>query len=188
MSGLTWLLFESPLALGAVLLLVLYGFLVYWRRGGRRGVFLGACVIAAGLLLTQQLVVTQREHARAVLRPIEQDLEAGRTAALQAALASDFSAGAYDRKQLVDAVARRLHTLRLRNIEQTSLEVEPGPGERFDAVAAYTCNVLGSEWGNQSLRTRWRFEFVQEVGAWRLAAIRSVWVETIEMPLAEVLR
>ena len=187
MSLITWLLFESFYALAGVLALVLYGLLVYWRRGGDRRPLLFGIPIAVALLITQQLVVTQREHAAQILTRIERDLEQRSTTALRAALSPNFAAGALDATELVDGVTSRLRTLRLANIRRTALNLTSSSADEFVVSASYSSDLsTGDTTG--AAHTRWEFEFSRVGGEWKLHSIQRLWIENIEVPLAEALR
>lgn len=188
MSLVTWVLFESFYALAAGLALSLYVLLVYWRRSGKVRPLLIGLVAASAMLVMQQVVVTQREHAGRILRHIEQDIERHRVDALRDSLSATFAADRYEASSLVAAVEQRLKTLRISNITRNSLEVTASDQDRFTVRASYTCDLGSAEMYNGPLHTRWDFGFTREGGLWKLNSIDNLWVETLQFPLTEALR
>lgn len=181
MGWLTWFLFESLAALGAVLGLVLFVLLVYWRRSGRRRPLLVGLAAAAVLLTVQGLVVTQREHAGRILVPIEKDLLASRTGALAAALAPDFDAAGMDRDAFVQYVSRQLQRLKIRWLDRWALFLVESDAERFVVSATYSADVAGGNFtGN--VRSVWSLTFVRRSDGWKIANIRPLHVGSVDDP------
>src|SRR5262245_16644152 len=99
MELVTWVFFESTAALSALIGLSLFFLLVHWRRTSRPRPLLIGLAISVVLFVTQELVVTRREHAERVLAPVLRDLTANRTDALAAALAPTFRADEMNRDE-----------------------------------------------------------------------------------------
>jgi hypothetical protein len=124
MDELTWLLFESRIALGIALFLVNFFLLVHWRRGGRARPLLIAVAVSAALLLTQALVVTKREAADRLLATVERGLLASDAAPLAQALAPGFVAGDMDRAAFLARVERELRRWRVHSLGHAPLRIE----------------------------------------------------------------
>lgn len=176
-NWLRWIFLESPAALGVLCFLGLFFLLVRWRRGGGVRPLLWAAGITAALFLVQSLVVTLREHALAILGPVERDLERGRTAALSQAMSRSFRSAGRDANQFLDLANERVHSLRVNRIANRGVEVLDSGPDRFRISAAYTCDVNVRE-ASGNVPSRWEFEFVNEDGQWKISAIRPTWILT----------
>jgi hypothetical protein len=181
MSGLIWFFFESVPALAAVLGVALFVLLVYWRRGGRARPLLVGLAIAAALLLIQRLVVTQREQAGRILKSIESDIVASRTAALAAALAPDFDADGLDRDAFLAMVRRQLEHVKVRWVDRWRLEVHESAAERFVIEAVYTADVTAEVYSGTASGT-WSITFVHSPAGWRIACVRPIRVGDLSDP------
>jgi|GEM_PF-1002172 len=174
MPTVTWLMFESPLALSAVLGLLLFGLLAYWRRGGRGRYALVGLGVTVVLLTLQGLVVTRREHADRILRSIEKELVASRVDALAAALAEDFDAGAgLDRQAFLDLVDQQLARVRIRWLDRMGLRVRESERESFNVVASYRADVDWREFAG-SIPSEWLITFGRRAKRWQITAIRPL--------------
>jgi hypothetical protein len=181
MNWLVWFLFESLGALGAVLGVALFVLLVHWRRTGRSRPLLIGLAIAAVLLVTQALVVTQRERAARILAPIERDVVASRTTALEAALAPDFTAGDLDREQFLAFARRQFQRLRVRWLDRWALQVDESQAARFVASATYVADIAGDAYAG-SVQSRWAITFVRTPAGWRIANLRPLHVAGLDEP------
>jgi hypothetical protein len=170
MEWLSWLLLEEYRALVAVLFGVDFVLLVYWRLA-----------LSILLLSVQALVVTRREHAQRLLAGIEQDLVAGRTQALAAALAPSFSAGGLGPGEFVAAVRGVLERVRVRAVNCSELRVrESRPGD-FIVAAAYQGDVDTGDFGGW-VRTRWDITLVQTEVGWRIQGIEPKYIDGLPRP------
>jgi hypothetical protein len=169
MNWLTWLLFESPIALGIVLGLVLFALLVHWRRQGQPRPLLIGLGAAIVLLIVQVLVVMPREHASRLLDAIQADFVRGRADVLAAALTPDFHAGEMDAGEFVTYVRARLHTWRVRWVERTDLQVQDQGAGRYGVAAAFLAEVSDGSGG--SFTSRWKLTLVDTPSGWRLASV-----------------
>ncbi|MBK8913953.1 MAG: hypothetical protein IPM64_04990 [Phycisphaerales bacterium] len=187
MSFITWVLFESFYALAGVLTILLYVLLVHWRRGGNRNVFLAGCAVAALLLVAQPLVVTKRERAGMILDTVAADLTRGRVAALSTALAPGFLLGEMDAAELTRRVERRLERTPVREARRTRIEVVESGAGRFRVDASYVVTFSNEDFG-RTVRSRWHIGFEEVDGEWRISSIDRAWLETMEWPIADLLR
>lgn len=182
MTWLTWLLFESPVALGVALGLLWFFLLVRWRRGGSARPFVIAVGVGLALLAVQALVTTRGEHAAATLTRIERDVLAGRTAALAAALDPEFSAGGMDAKAFVAYAGAQLETVRVHWVRRTRLEIESQGPDRFLAIVGYQCGASVRELSDFMIPSRWRITFVRSAGGWRIGTIDPPEIATTQYP------
>jgi hypothetical protein len=171
MDWLIWVFFESLPALGAVLFVVLFGLLAHWRRSRRGLPLLIGIGVAIALLITQKVVVTQREHAKLILDPIERELERGQAGALAAALAPEFDAEGYDRDAFIDLVRNRLGRVNIKYVNRWSMQTEDSQPDRFTAVVVYNSDVL-IEGMRQPLTSTWAITFVRAPTGWKIRQIR----------------
>ncbi|QOJ15262.1 MAG: hypothetical protein HRU75_11730 [Planctomycetia bacterium] len=187
MSLITWVLFESFYALAGALALALYLLLVLWRRGGSRRLFVGGCAVAALLLIAQPLVVTQRERAGLILDAVARDIVEGRTNALTGALAPRFTLGALNAREFVEQVERRLRRSPVREARRSRLEILESTGDRFRVETTYVVTLSNEDFGRM-VRSRWHVSFEDVDGEWRISSIDRAWLETMEWPIADLLR
>jgi hypothetical protein len=186
---LTWVLLESPAALGAVLGLVLFVLLVLWRRGGPvRPLLIGVCVSVV-LLVIQFAVVTHRERAIAALDAIAADLEKGRSGALAAALAADFAAGelrgdALTRARFVEYVEELLKRIDVVWTQRVDLEMLNSTADGFVVEAGYVAEIATGE-ARGAFRSRWALTFAKFADGWRIAVIEPVTIEGMPAPTWE---
>ena len=181
MSVLTWFFFESVPALAAVLGVALFVLLVYWRRSGRARPLLVGLAVAAALLLIQRLVVTQREQAGRILKAIETDIVASRTAAMAAALAPDFDADGLDRDAFLVLVRRQLEHVKVRWVDRWRLEVRESAAERFVVEAVYTADITAEVYSGTASGS-WSITFIRSPAGWKIACVRPLRVEDMSNP------
>jgi len=181
MSVIIRLLFESVAGLAAVLAVVLFVLLVYWRRSGRSKPLLIALAVTVLLFVVQTLVVTAREHVAQVMSAIEKDLVHARTAALAVALAPEFETAGMDRDAFVAYVARQMKKVDVRSVERQSLGVEESAGDRLTVTAAYLADVTVQDYAGELL-TRWSLTFVRTPDGWQIVAIQPLYVSGIDHP------
>jgi hypothetical protein len=170
MNWLTWVLFESLAALGAVLGVALFALLVLWRRSGNVRPLLIGLGIAVVLLGMQALVVTKREHAGRVLTAIEHDLRVSKTDALAAALAPEFESQGMGRDEFLAYVRRQLAKVRVHWLERWELSVSDATADRFGASVTYLAEISGEGLAGTP-RSNWYFTFVRTPAGWKIAAL-----------------
>ncbi|MBL8877557.1 MAG: hypothetical protein JNG88_00430 [Phycisphaerales bacterium] len=171
MSLIRWVFLESLPALGVVLFVSNFWLLVWWRRGGSARPLLASLGISGVLLIVQVVVTTQREHAARVLGAIEQGVPRADVSGLDAALASSFAAGPMSRAEFVNLARSRLQDIKVNTVRRLSLEIAESGVSRFVALAAYQCDIVHPDFGSGWVATGWRFTFVREGEAWRIAEI-----------------
>lgn len=181
MGWLLWLLFESFAALAAACAIACFIALVGWRRGGRPRNLLAVMAISAVLMLANLAVTTHRERAAALLDAIARDVIAGRTAALERALAADFDAGALrgqplDRAAFLELVRRLLVDVDIIAARRTELVVESSTADKVAVAAAYLSEASFAEFRG-SFRSRWRLTLSAGPGGWRIARIEPLFVD-----------
>lgn len=183
MDWLIWIMFESAVALAAVLGTVLFALLVYWRRGGSPRPLLIGLVVLLVLLILQPLVVTRREHAGRIMSAIEQDIVAARTDALAAALAPGFHAGRRDADAFVAFVRAKMQQIDVHWLERQSLRLEPLDSPTSDCFAVsvgYLADVANEYEG--TIPSRWQIEFTRTPAGWKISTIHCLRLAWLENP------
>lgn len=170
METLTWILFESVPALGAVLFVVLFALLVYWRRTLRAMPLLIGLAVAAGLLITQELVVTQREHAQRILRQLENAVVAGNVDAIAPWLTSDFTAGDMDREVFLEFADQTLRNVDVVTARRMDLAFRASAADTFTITAAHFAELSATSYEGPA-SARWELVFVRTPVGWRIAQI-----------------
>jgi len=177
----TWLLFESQVALAATFFPVLFGLLVYWRRSGRGRPLLVALIAAGTLFGLQEIVVTRCEQAIRVLSEIEKDVVSAQTARLAAALAPEFRAGKMDRDEFVEFVQHQYRRVRVEEVSRGKVEVLHSSKREFVVRANYRAEVM-TEWFRGLVTSQWQITFVQTEEGWRIKAAEPLHIGGVERP------
>lgn len=185
MDTFAWLFFESSIALGIVLGLVLFGLLVHWRRTLQPRPLLIGLVVALGLLVVQKLVITHREHAGAIMTQIERDIVNTRTGALARLLAADFVAGERDRDVFLAFVRAQMNLIRVHSVRRGSIRITARDAGTFTAVIGYSAMITTGGFVQQLLPTTWRIWFVREADGWKIQRILPVRIGGQEIPTWE---
>ena len=188
MGRVAWVLFESPLALGALLFLANYGLLVYWRRSGRARPLLAGLGAAVVLLVVQKVVVTQRERASAILSAIEQDVLDSRVEALAQSLSADFSAVTKNREEFIEYARGGLQTVHVSNLSRAALRIEESKAGSFVVHASYSALVEVASGARAPVRSRWRITFVRRDGRWLIGRIELPEVDHMNVRVWDDLR
>lgn len=187
MDMLKFVLFESLLALGIGLGLLLFVLLVLWRRGGSVRPLLVGLAASAALLLMQALVVTHRERAGLVMRPIERELLISGVGALQATLAPGFSAGDMSREEFLALVRAQLGRVRINWLRRTAVEVVRESERAFEAEVAYLAEADAREYRG-AVRSRWRIGFRRDELGWQIISIEPVSLDGVPANWSDILR
>lgn len=175
MAWITWLLFESSVALSIPALLICYALLVRWRRGSGSARALLACAgVFALLLITQALVVTDREAARSTLAAIEQDLRLSRVDALRDALADRFLADDMTAEGLIERARQALQHIRITELSRWNLEVDESSASGFTVRATYFSRLVPRDGLEHPTKTRWRIWFVRTPGGPKVARVLPI--------------
>jgi hypothetical protein len=181
MDWLSWIFLESFVALGALLVTVLFVLLVYWRRTMRVWPLLVGLGVAVVLLIVQGVVETRREVAGRILTQIERDFEAGELGALAAALAPTFAApfGAgrdLDRDEFLSFVERMQGRVTVHWVSRRDLDTVASAEDSFSVEAGYWAELETPEFRHVH-RSRWRLRFLRESEEWRIDLIEPVEVD-----------
>lgn len=183
MTWVTWLLFESFWTLGAVLLVALFVLLVYWRQRGKPRPLLVGLAVTVVLLVLQNVVTTQREHARQIMDAVVRDLVDSRTDTLEAVLAADFNAGevsgqTLDRAAFLKLVRRQLQAVNLRWVETWQLRVIESAADHFTVSASYLAETT-VERAAGTIRSRWRITFARQPDGWKIRDIQPEYIDLL---------
>ncbi len=186
MASLTWIVFESVLALGAVLGLALFVLLVRWRRGGSVRPLLIGLGVSTVLLVMQAVVVTHRERASAALTAIADDFEKGRTTALETQLGSEFAAGtlygeALTRARFLELIRDLLAEIRVVRTQRVDLDVETAASDGFVVEVGYLAEISKGE-NRGVFRSRWALTFARTAEGWRIVSIEPLSIEGMPTP------
>ncbi|MBK9127248.1 MAG: hypothetical protein IPM13_05565 [Phycisphaerales bacterium] len=183
MDWLTWLLLESPAALGTLLGLTLFVLLVRWRRGGSPRPLVVALAVSVVLLVTQALVVTHRERAAHVLDAIAADIARARTGALAAALDEQFDAGRHrgeplTRARFVEYVQALLRRINVVWVQRTDLDITGRQPGRFVAEAQYLAEINHDQLSG-TFRSRWAVTFARTAHGWQIVQIEPMFIDGV---------
>ncbi len=183
MDWLTWLLLESPAALGTLLGLTLFVLLVRWRRGGSPRPLVVALAVSVVLLVTQALVVTHRERAAHVLDAIAADIVRARTGALAAALDEQFDAGRHrgeplTRARFVEDVQALLRRISVVWVQRTDLDITGRQPGRFVAEAQYLAEINYDQLSG-TFRSRWAVTFARTAHGWQIVQIEPMFIDGV---------
>lgn len=172
MNSLTWLFLESTLALAALLFVVLFVLLVYWRRSGVVRPLLVGLAAAVVLLVVQSAVVTQREQAGLIMGRVEQDILDSKVDALAAALSSDFwiEDAEWDSEKFIERVRHYMRRVDVLTLMRRRLEVVERGEDTFTVEIAYLADVRGMDYAGVT-PSNWRIQFVREGEDWRIRNI-----------------
>jgi len=175
MDTLKWFFFESTLALGGCLAVVLFVLLVYWRRTLRPRPLLIGLAVGAVLLAVQALVVTQREHAVRIMDGVERDVVASQPHNLGRYLSDHFriEETGWDKQRFLDRVREYMTRVEIRTLTRQRLEVEESSADRFQISVSYLASISTRDIAAPVL-SRWLIVFVREGGPWRIQTIVPV--------------
>jgi len=179
-AWLVWLFGESALSLWIVAALANFWVLVYWRRSGRVRPLLIGLATAAVLLVVEQLVVTQREHADRILTKIATGLENGSAAAFGDALSVDFRAGSRDADEMTEWVQAQLGRIDVVKAHRTALSVRRISADRCEASASYFADVAARGGFSGYTQSRWTFTLVRTPEGWKVRSIAPPWVDGVQ--------
>jgi hypothetical protein len=181
------LLFESPILLLPLVLIVLFILIVRWSRrrdrGSARAMTIGF-IAAAMLLALPGLVVTRREQIIAECRELARAVDDGDVAAIDARLAEDFRIGDLDRAAVVGRLTDTLTRFRVDDPRLRRFEVSfPTPNTAVATFAA-SARVRSAESLYDRLPSRWRLTF-RETEGWKVARLESLPVPPLNLPSVE---
>lgn len=171
MQTLSYILFESAIAVGVLGFLVNFALLVYWRRTGRPRPLLIGLVVTAAALAVEAGVVTPHERAASTLDAIERDLLRNRVDALDRALHPDFRTGGLDRNGFLKLIQTRyLPRVDLQWLRRTKLETSAVRNERFTADVAYLVDLAVRDF-HGTIKARTRLTFARSPDGWQVIGI-----------------
>ncbi|MBN2445695.1 MAG: hypothetical protein JXO22_03160 [Phycisphaerae bacterium] len=173
MDWLAWLLLESTLALAIVLVVINFFLLVHWRRSGRPRALLIGLAMAVILMVVQGAVVTKREHAKRILRGIEQDVLAMQTTNLARALPPDFNVAGYDREGFLNMVRGRYDVVRVLGLRRWAFNVVKDEPDAITVSVQYTSEVRAGGFTGTAIST-WRVRFEHRGDDWFIVAVTPV--------------
>jgi hypothetical protein len=168
MAWVTWLLFESQVALLATLGTILFVLLVHWRRSGKVVPLLVGLVTSVGLLVMQGLVETRRELADRLLTPVEQETVLGQDQSLRALVAPDFRAGSMTRDAFLSWVRTRLEDRPISSLRRLEMRVVESESDRFRISNRYEIQATVGRAGVQLGYATVAFEFRKTPTGWAL--------------------
>lgn len=186
METVTWVLFESPAALGVPAALVLFFLLVRWRRGGSPRPLAITALVVLALFVAQVVVVTSREHAIRVLVGIERGLLDRRVDALRDALAGDFHTQGLDRDGFLELVRQRIKHIRIHWLQRTGVRVAERGTDRFAVIVSYVAQGSGGE-GDGLTRSSWRVAFARRGGQWKIVEVEPRTIDGVDIRRWEAL-
>ncbi len=174
------ILFESPLKLILVLLVVEFVFLQVWsrRRTRRTGWLAVGGLIAIPLLLAvQYLVVTEHERITRVCETLADAVGDGDALAFARHIAVDFSVERgerhWDKAELMEDFQRVLTRWDVQEERLSGFEIEV---RDHSAVASFraSCRLISTDLMVPYHVSYWRLAFAKRDGAWRVTHVQRV--------------
>ncbi len=173
MATVTWILLESLPVLGGILFVVLFFLLVRWRQGGTARPLLIGLVVALALLLVQAVVVTNRERAILVMRPIERGLLARDAQPVVDALHADFLADRMDATGFGEFVRAQLGNIQVHRLWRSETVVTDSDAQGFVARLTYYAELTARD-VRRPLTSVWDLRFEPDQAEWKIRDIRPV--------------
>lgn len=170
MEWLAWVLFESTLALALLVGVLNFGLLVHWRRSGRPRALLTGLTLAVLLFVLQSLVVTRREHAKAILAGIERDVIAARVDTLSGALVDGFKVDGIPRDEFLELVQTALQNTSATWVQRIALDIIDSTSDSFTVHAAYFADVSTGAYSGR-ITSSWSITFTVTPAGWRIESI-----------------
>ena len=175
MNTLSWLLFESKLGLGAILVVAMFILLVHWRKTLKPRPFLIGLGLSLVLLIVQNVVVTRREQADHTMREIETAVLESRPDGIRPFLAGRFriSENNWDADDFVGEVGDWMRVVDVRTLSRRALRIESSSDDEFQIYVSYMADVSHRSYSGTTL-SRWAITFVPDDDAWRISEIKPV--------------
>ncbi|MFQ5806277.1 MAG: hypothetical protein ACE5I3_07500 [Phycisphaerae bacterium] len=172
MDSLVWFFFESTLALGGCLAVLMFVLLVHWRRRLQPRPLLIGLAVALVLLVVQASVVTRREHADRIMKQIEADVVASRPDAVAAALSTRFRIAEpeMDRTKFLDLVRSYMRRVDVHTLTRRALEIVASEKDTFEISISYWADISHRDYSGM-VRSRWKIVFLCEQDEWRILCI-----------------
>jgi len=172
MESLKESLFEDPFYLYVTLAFVELALVGLWhaRRTRRRLIWLaGPVLLAAGVFVTEKLVVTDREQIRRAMIQIARHVEAADLDALREYLDEDLTGAYGDRDQAVQAGRRILKIYRVKSVRYLNPRLTIGD----DRAEVRVTTVVDFESTGSAGRTalKWRFGWRKRGERWRIREV-----------------
>ncbi|MFH0980090.1 MAG: hypothetical protein V2A79_00940 [Planctomycetota bacterium] len=171
-----WLLFESRLALLALLFLVEFVLLwiwARWRTRRSRRLALGGLVAGGLLLALQPLVVTDRERIIAVCKEMAYAIEDRQIDRVGRHIASEFEVGSIDREALLGSLTRVLARVHVEKPRLSGFRVSVA-GLEARATFQARCRVANSEFVQEGMLSGWELTFRKVDNRWQVIAIKPL--------------
>jgi hypothetical protein len=185
-------LFEQPLYLIPILVIVLFVLVRVWarRRTARtaRAVWIGLAV-AVLLLVMQALVVTHRERIVLVCRAMATAVQDGDVPAIASHVADGFEAEGYDKTAFVSRLKQTLTRVHVEDAKLGGFEVTVEGGRTARAVFTASARLILPDSVTYRSASRWDVHFERISGVWRMVSVKPISTPTFPFDhLRDVLR
>lgn len=187
MSWVSWVLFESPIALGAVGFVACFWLLVWWRRGGSVWPLLTGLALMLAAFGLQAAVETHREVARRVMAVLEADVQAGAVRGMHRVLDPDFQSDQMTRPEFIEFAERTLKRVRVEWVRNTAITVLSAERDRFSARSIYLSEVNADAYRGV-IKSAWRLEFARRGRNWMLQSAELLELNDEPISLRRALR
>jgi hypothetical protein len=127
MDWLVYLLFESPLQLMAVLILLESILLTWWwfRADRRAGIaMIGLLLVGAVMLIVQHVVVTDREKIRQLLEDLALAVDSEDVRAFAAHIDEEYNADGLDKARLIERVATAFKEVKIDDVKLVNTKIK----------------------------------------------------------------
>lgn len=185
---LTWLFFESLLALAALVATAWFVLLVYWRRTGRVLPLLIGLGVGLLLFALQAAVTTRRETAARVLTQLEDAVVRSNMPAFEALLAPHFATDAgngplLNREAFLAWVHARMDQMDIIWVNRRTIELVDTAPDHFSVRVSYVAEARIGRESNGPFPSRWFFVFARGPGDhWLIQQVRAESVAMVRTP------
>jgi len=190
MHTLTYVLFESPIALGIVAFVVAAACLLIRPRlegAPRRWILPGAALLFIALFTLQSAVTTERERIWSALDRFIAAVESGRPDACAPFIADAYDSEGMSRDDIVDYIRQSLEQINIYDTRVTRRDVtRDGRTAEMTLSATATVSIRGNV--GDLHRARWRITWQKTGPDWQITAIRPEVIDAIPIDSLKYLR
>ncbi len=173
MDRLSILLFESPLQLLAVLILIEATLVtVWWFRSTPRNAWLivGGLFVSAILLIVQQVVVTDREQIRQLLEDLALAVDCENIEPIAAATDEEFLGDDMNKAKLLERVRTAFERAEIDDVRimETRITLQ---GDSAEVYLRAHCRVRAPDWPYEYYISAWDLQMIRRGHDWRMISV-----------------